>query len=95
MSEVDVVAKAIDEAVQKWQPGSSQPIKGMAAQAAIAALDIYRAEEKRKNCKHPSKFGTGSVGGDGTIWSTWYCRDCGASYDSRTALVSPADGKTL
>lgn len=55
----------------------------------ITASDAYRAEEKRKNCKHFNRTGTGSVGSDGSGWSTWYCSECGASYDSRALLPSP------
>lgn len=51
----------------------------------ITASDLYRAEVKRKNCKHLSKVGGGSVGDSGSH-SYWRCNDCGASYDSRVAV---------
>lgn len=52
--------------------------------AFVAAL----AEEKRKNCKHLNRFGSGYAGSDGTSWTAWTCQSCGTSYDSRaTAAV--------
>lgn len=62
-----------------------------AAREAIAALDRHRAAEKHKNCKHYNKVGTGSIGSDGCGWSTWFCNECGTSYDSRHAVSSQKD----
>lgn len=59
------------------------------ASAAIEALDNFRNAEKRKNCKHLNRTGTGSIGSDGSGWSTWFCQECGASYDSRESTVVP------
>jgi len=65
------------------------------ARDAIAALDNFRASEKRRTCKHHHRVGTGAVGSDGSGWSTWYCHECGASYDSRKPVaVASAQGKS-
>lgn len=52
-----------------------------------------QAEEKRKNCKHYSRIGSGCTGSDGIGWSTWYCQECGASYDSRAISPAVREGK--
>jgi hypothetical protein len=83
MSEmIEQVARAIAKTI----PGRAieiTPWTMIAASAAIEAADAYRAEEKRRSCKHERRIGTGCVGSDGSGWSTWYCQECGASYDSR------------
>lgn len=56
----------------------------------ITASDAYRAEQKRKNCRHLNRFGGGGIGESGSH-SYWRCPECGESYDSRAALVSPAE----
>ncbi len=55
-----------------------------AARDAIAALDNFRAAEKRKNCKHTNKRGSGSIGSDGSSKTYWYCMECGTSYNEET-----------
>jgi hypothetical protein len=35
----------------------------------------------KENCRHPRKFGSGSIGSDGASRMTWYCPDCYASHD--------------
>lgn len=89
MSELDAVVKAIWEAecIPPVIDGDLQGWQQSVARAAISALDAYRAEEKRKNCKHPRRIGGGAVGESGS-YSYWLCQDCGASYDSRT--LSPS-----
>lgn len=59
------------------------------ARIAIAAVDAFREEEKRKNCRHYNKFGNGSVSFDGSSSFSWYCRDCGASGQSEY-VANPA-----
>jgi hypothetical protein len=100
MTEMEVVAIAICKSRTceginccQWpaQGGRTQcPVKAGgyddAARDAIAALDTFRAAEKRRNCKHHNRYGTGCVGSDGSGWSTWFCQECGASYDSRAAV---------
>jgi hypothetical protein len=102
MTEIELVAIAICksrtcEGVSccQWpaQGGRLQcPVKAGgyddAARDAIQALDIFRAAEKRRNCKHSSRYGMGCTGIDGAGWSTWFCSECGASYDSRAAVQS-------
>ena len=65
-----------------------------AAKEAIQALDTFRAAEKRRNCKHHSCVGTGYLGSDGSGWNTWFCQECGASYDSRTPALPRPNGGT-
>lgn len=57
----------------------------------IDAVLALEAAEKRKNCKHFNRTGTGCVGSDGSGWSTWHCSECGASYDSRASTVQTGD----
>jgi hypothetical protein len=91
---IEHVALAIQEAAE-GPPGDfdqdrPHPAYVKAAGVAIDTVDAFRYAEKRKNCKHISRQGTGSISSDGFGWSTWYCAECGASYDSRSA-VTPAD----
>jgi len=102
MTELELVAIAICKSRTceginccQWpaQGGRTQcPVKAggydEAARDAIAALDTFRAAEKRRNCKHHGRYGTGCVGSDGSGWSTWFCQECGASYDSRSPQIS-------
>lgn len=79
MTEVERVVEAM-EARSAIDPVTMEDV----ARAAIAALDAYRAEERRKNCQHLNKTGTGMVGSDGSSYYDWYCRDCHASGHSET-----------
>ncbi len=102
MTELELVAIAICKSRTcegfnccQWpaQRGRTQcPVKdggyNEAAKDAITALDDFRAAERRKNCQHHMRIGTGCLGSDGSGWSTWFCQECGASYDSRTPSVS-------
>lgn len=45
---------------------------------------VAQAAEKRKNCKHSNRTGTGMVASDGSSHYDWYCRECGASGHSET-----------
>lgn len=91
MSEIEHVAKAMADAVA-MNYDNNEAIFTLYARTAIASLDALRTAEKRKNCKHHNRTGTGYAGGDGTGWTTWYCQSCGASYDSRSN--TPAVGKS-
>jgi transposase-like protein len=91
MSEIEHVAEAIRQSEDYWWNREDEPEDGLAetlARVAIKALDAYRAEEKRKNCKHMNAMGSS---GTGNARSRWSCPDCGASYDS-AALVSGVKG---
>jgi hypothetical protein len=97
MTEVELVAIAICKSRTcqgidccQWPANGGRlqcPVKNGgyddAARDAIQALDSFRDAEKRKNCKHYARIGTGCAGSDGSGWSTWFCQECGASYDSR------------
>lgn len=78
MSEIMTVAKAMAEAAGFCWENCAQSQWERDAEAGIRALDAYRAAEKRKNCKHPRKTGTGMVGSDGSSYHDWHCPDCGA-----------------
>jgi hypothetical protein len=87
MSEIEQVARALlahQVDTGQCDPDISWTSFEGEARAAIRALDAFRAEEKRRTCKHLNRTGTGSLGSNGFGWSTWYCQECGASYDSRT-----------
>lgn len=85
MTEIECVARALS----LWQFATEACWEDQTemARCVIVELDDYRAAEKRKNCKHHSATGNGCVNGDGTGWNTWYCKECGTSYDSRTPTV--------
>jgi hypothetical protein len=84
MTELELVAIAICKSRTceginccQWpaQGGRTQcPVKAggydEAARDAIQALDTFRAAEKRRNCKHHNRYGTGCTGIDGAGWST-------------------------
>jgi hypothetical protein len=85
MTELERVAEAIRESEVYWWNRDDEPDDGLAetlAQAAIKALDEHRAAEKRRNCMHYRKTGSGSTGPNAHF--TWQCPDCGESYDSRS-----------
>lgn len=87
MAEIEIVAEAIRlRGIERGHPIHPVMTHHLAA-AAIEAMDAYRAEEKRRTCKHFNRTGTGCVGSDGFGWSTWHCSECGASYDSRTPTL--------
>lgn len=98
MSEIERVAQVIC----LWDGGDWDGVLGSRecsrdryramAHAAREALDAYRADEKRKNCKHDRRTGGGSIGESGSH-SYWHCSDCGASYDSRDAVGIAPDTK--
>jgi hypothetical protein len=93
MTEIERVAQAIQaKCVERGYRGCPAPLVHHVAGAAIEAVNAYRAEEKRKNCKHFNRIGNGYAGSDGSSWSAWSCQSCGASYDSRTPTVSEASG---
>lgn len=57
---------------------------------AVLALE---AAEKRKNCQHLNRQGTGSVSSDGASMFEWYCPNCGeqGKYETKpmTAIKVP------
>jgi hypothetical protein len=53
---------------------------GIIADFVIAEI----ARDRRENCKHPRKNGTGMVGSDGSSKMTWSCPDCGQSGGTET-----------
>jgi hypothetical protein len=57
----------------------------------LRAFIAHQAEEKRKNCKHFGRIGSGSIGSDGSSSTHWYCPDCGASYSQ----VTPPKSQTI
>jgi hypothetical protein len=59
--------------------------------AALDAAEAENAEERRENCKHTNKFGSGSVSSDGSWHISWYCRDCGRSYEASTPAHPVSD----
>lgn len=65
-------------------PQLPAPCWNGSVRAILEAAEKVRAEQKRKNCTHPSKNGTGSIAADGSSKSTWICRDCGVSGSSET-----------
>lgn len=89
MTEIECVAEAMRlRSIERGFPIHPVTVHHIAA-AAIEALDNFRSAEKRRTCKHFNRTGTGSIGSDGSGWSTWFCQECGASYDSRESTVVP------
>ena len=41
----------------------------------------------KENCKHPNRIGTGMLCSSGASRMSWYCRDCGASYEYESPAV--------
>jgi hypothetical protein len=86
-SELDCVSEAIRlRSCDRGHPVHPNVVHHLAS-AAIAALDGFRELHKRKNCKHHHRVGTACLGGDGQGWSTWFCPECGESYDSRQPVT--------
>ncbi|WP_024516814.1 hypothetical protein [Bradyrhizobium sp. Tv2a-2] len=86
-SKLEEVARAIAIAEHNWWHGKEEPKERLSLTLASVAIDVadkWEADERRRTCKHWNRVGTGSIGSDGSGWSTWYCQECGASYDSRS-----------
>jgi transposase-like protein len=88
MSEAEAVGRAMAEAAGFCWDHCAQDQWKRDAEAGIRALDTYRAEQKRKTCKHNNRTGSGMVGSSGLSWTYWQCPDCGTTFDSRKS--SPA-----
>lgn len=65
-----------------------------AAKEAIAIIDAYKTAEKRKNCRHYSKVGSGSLCSDGSSSYHWFCAECGTSGGHDTPAFAPAERST-
>lgn len=50
-------------------------------------IDGSAVEEKRRNCRHFNRQGSGTVGSDGSSKWSWYCADCGASDEGITPPI--------
>lgn len=87
-AQIEAAAKALSVArgyPEDWWDRSPMNQTGflLEAKAALLAANEVMEQERKRNCIHLRRTGTGSLGSNGLGWSTWYCYDCGASYDSR------------
>lgn len=82
-AEIEAAGRALCEecALETYDKVSKSKYDGD-ARAALAAAEKVRDIERRENCKHPRKQGTGSISSDGTSCMRWHCQDCFKSWET-------------
>lgn len=82
--EVEVALEAFNKVRAQVGGIKTDDQQRYAMNEAICALDRHRAAEKRANCEHHGKRGSGHIASDGSSSMEWWCPDCGASGKSET-----------
>lgn len=79
----DIIERGAEAMRAKRRELINQPLERVWPDLMRAALDAI-ARDKKANCKHMRKNGTGQVCSDGSSKTTWFCLDCGASGEMET-----------
>lgn len=90
--EVEAGAQAMAELLTIEAPKLPAACWMGSARVILEAAERIREDERRKNCKHPRKWGSGSLNSDGSSRSTWRCPDCGLGGEISTPPRSDGDG---
>lgn len=77
MSRKDVIQRGVLAALGTVKLDYRSPKRLDEAASVIADFVIAEVDRDRKeNCQHPRRTGTGSIGADGSSKMTWHCPDC-------------------